>query len=109
MLGREAIGDLARLLDVRCNNHNAIARQELRARPRFARLRAFASAITSCASSRARGDEDRQGLGIVLRLRDQVGGNLGGAPRSLVTTISVGPASMSMAQSNATSRLAAVT
>ncbi len=56
------------------------------------------------------GDEDGEGFGIVLGLRDEAEEAMSAAlPFSLVTTISVGPASMSMAQSKATRRLAAVT
>ena len=60
-----------------------------------------------------RGHQQRDGVGIVLGLREQVGGDVFGisacGPPKATTSNSVGPASMSMAQSALTSRLAAVT
>ncbi len=48
----------------------------------LARLRIFASATTSLGEICARGDEDGEGFGIVLGLRNQVGGDIGGVGRA---------------------------
>ena len=57
-----------------------------------------------------RGDQQRDGVGIVLGLRQQIRGDVvEHSPLVATTSTSVGPASMSMAQSPLTRRLAAVT
>ena len=109
VLRSQPVGDLARLLHCHRNDGQAIARDRLSRQWDSSCTRRFTSAttarasvavvVTSIASARDRAppappDPQRSPTA---------------SPFSLVTTISVGPASMSMAQSKATSFLAAVT
>ena len=109
MLGRQAIRDFARFLEC------LLRRSRRRFETRASRATAFRGFALWPRRSPASPDLAR----VVTKIASASGSCSAcatrsaaisrGSPRSLVTTISVGPASMSIAQSNATSRLAAVT
>src|ERR1035441_9923569 len=76
MLGREAIGDLARFVNVRCKNDQAVA-IKCRTRDGIVATAQLCFRYHLFGKFGARGDEDGQRIGIMLGLRHKIGGNIG--------------------------------